>query len=488
MNKVALIYGNDNYPESPLKNPVNDAESVKEKLTNLGFHCIVRTNAKVKEMDEGLTDFAEQLDNSDVALFFFAGHGMQIDGMNYLTAIDTKFQSEADAKYSSLPLNKVIETMEDGHNQTSIIILDACRNNPYERRWRGGVGTRGLAPVYAPKGMIVAYATSPGQVASDGTGENGAYTQAFLQHISTQDITIEDFFKRVRNSLSSSTRGRQISWEHTSLMGDFYFNYSMVTDDLITEYSAEAFADESFRLLSAGPLHGIINSLKSHDWYKQNPAITKLNGIDLNKSLKDDLFVLGRNIYQAACGSANSAINFLDNLDTHFSGMEEKTFFHILNGMLYEIYFDNQGRKRELGKTDMIDQVFSLEDKELYSSSFDFIQQALKPYFKELFYIPGKGKDVCVDITTQEMDDGKRAISGLFYEGDNILYDEKGESYFDPLKDDYLTIKSREEINELLSQSLITPSYHLKLNYVDLSDPTTSLLFPFQPKVMRFSK
>ena len=176
-------------------------------------------------MDEALKDFASELSGAEVGLFFFAGHAMQISGENFLTAIDTDFDSETDAKYSSLRLNKVIEVLEKGDNATSVIILDACRNNPYERRWRGGEHL-GLAPVYAPKGTIIAYATSPGQTASDGDNKNGAFTSVLLTHIDNQNLTIEDLFKRVRNTLSAMTSGKQTSWEHTSLMGDFFFNPS----------------------------------------------------------------------------------------------------------------------------------------------------------------------------------------------------------------------------------------------------------------------
>lgn len=266
MNKIALIIGNAAYPESQLANPVNDANAIGEKLKRLGFETILRTDATNKVMEEALADFASNLATRDVALFFFAGHGMQIDGRNYLTAINTNFDREIDAKYSSIPLDKVIETMEKGSNKTDIIILDACRTNPYERRWRG-VDSRGLAPVYAPKGMIIGYATSPGQVAYDGDGHNGAYTDALLRHVSTPDITIEDLFKRVRNTLSSSTRGRQISWEHTSLMGDFYFNYSFVTEELVAEYGENAIADADYQPTSGDKAREIIGGLKSHNWY-----------------------------------------------------------------------------------------------------------------------------------------------------------------------------------------------------------------------------
>lgn len=215
MIKKALCIGTAQYPEAPLKNPVNDATDLSRRLEALGFSCKLCLDGSHKSMNEALKDFTSELSGAEVGLFFFAGHGMQISGENYLTAIDTDFTSETEAKYSSLSLNKVIEVLEKGDNATSIIILDACRNNPYERRWRGGEFL-GLAPVYAPKGTIIAYATSPGQTASDGDNKNGAFTSALLNHVDNQNLTIEDLFKRVRNTLSAMTSGKQTSWEHTS--------------------------------------------------------------------------------------------------------------------------------------------------------------------------------------------------------------------------------------------------------------------------------
>lgn len=487
MNKIALIFGNGNYSEAPLRNPINDAESLRKKLEDLGFKCIAYTDAQIKLMEQGLAQFGSKLPESEVGLFFFAGHGMQIQGKNYLTAIDTNFENELDAKYSSLPLDKVIDVMESGSNRTSIIILDACRNNPYERRWRGGESL-GLAPVYAPKGMIIAYATSPGQVAFDGEGDNGAFTSSLLRHISTQDITIEDLFKKVRNSLSSSTKGKQISWEHTSLMGDFYFNNSVLTDELVTEYSDSALADGAYRPSSTSSIREIIQSLKSHNWYKQNSAMKELNAIDLASCKKDGLFVLGRNIYQAACGGSHLAIDFLEHLDTRLQDLDGSVSFHLLNGILYEIYFDSQGRKRETGKTEMIDAAMSIADDEHFSTSFQFIRNALRPYFKELFYIPGTSKDIYIDVATIPVEDGKRAISGVFFEGDNILYEESGESYFDPNEDDFLISRNIDQVNEMLSQWLITPSFQMRINYVDFDNQGSQLLVPFRMKIQRFSK
>src|SRR5208283_746218 len=143
---------------------------------------------------------------------------------------------------------------------TNIIILDACRNNPYERAWHRASGVRGLAPIYAPKGTLIAFATSPGQVASDGRGRNGAYTEALLRHIDTPDSSIEEMFKRVRNTLNAMTKQKQTSWEHTSLSGEFFFNLSLGTR--IDEYSDSALRDGLFVLSKNKSSHKLIQGLK----------------------------------------------------------------------------------------------------------------------------------------------------------------------------------------------------------------------------------
>jgi hypothetical protein len=487
MNKLALIIGNGIYPESPLKNPVNDAEAIKLKLDNLGFTCLLCKDATNQQMEEHLKDFGAYLSENEVGLFFFAGHGMQIQGKNYLTAINTNFDKEIDAKYSSLPLDKVIEVMEAGSNLTNIIILDACRNNPYERKWRG-TDSLGLAPVYAPKGMIIAYATSPGQYASDGRGQNGAYTSALLQHIAMQDITIEDLFKRVRNTLSSSTGGRQISWEHTSLMGDFYFNYSILTDELVSEYSINALADSENNGSPKSPLRKVITSLKSHDWDLQNPAIKKIPTIDLSLCEKDDLFLLGRNLYQTGCGPSFEAQAYFDNLPAKLSKIQSVAAFHILNGTLYEIYFDSNGRIRNRFKTERFEDVFSLEGDEHFASSFNFIRQALKPYMKQLFYLPGTLRNIVIDMTTEILEEDKRAVAGIFYEGENILYDEEGKSYFNPHEDRFLRTYTVQEIKAMLCKGLVIPKSQLTLNYIDKLGQGDPLLGPYEFNLQKYSK
>ena len=159
MNKrlAALVIGNARYTHvGPLANPTNDAGDIASILAARGFAAIRKTDCTHKDMDLALKSFKASLKNSDVGLFFFAGHGMQIDGENYLAAVDTDADSEIEAKHSCLPLNRVIDTMEKSGTATNIIILDACRDNPFERAWHRSGSTRGLAPVYAPKGTIIA--------------------------------------------------------------------------------------------------------------------------------------------------------------------------------------------------------------------------------------------------------------------------------------------------------------------------------------------
>ncbi|HDS8059538.1 TPA: caspase family protein, partial [Enterobacter hormaechei subsp. xiangfangensis] len=297
---TALVIGNASYPGQELKNSTNDAEDMYTALSEFGFSVIHLSNATQREIDEAVKSFRDNLNSNDIGLFYFAGHGMQINGENYITAVDTDFGTEIDAKYSSYPLNKVIEIMEKSGNKTNIIILDACRNNPYERAWHRTPAQRGLAPLFAPKGTIVAFATSPGEVAGDGVGRNGCYTEALLKHIKSPDIPIEEMFKRVRNSLAVLTKSKQTSWEHTSLSGDFFFNISLVSS--IGKYGKESIADNLFNVKAGIRLHGVITKLKSHDWYIQTPAARSIKTEDINQSDIDSVFVLGRNIYQAACG------------------------------------------------------------------------------------------------------------------------------------------------------------------------------------------
>lgn len=218
--RVALVIGNADYRTMPLTNPLNDARAVAEALTRLGFKVIRVENATQKQMFEGVRQFGDAL-KGGVGLFYYAGHGVQVKGRNYLLPVDAAIEREDEVAYKAFDVGLVLEKMEAAKNPLNIVILDACRNNPFARSSRSA--TTGLAQIDAPTGSIVAFATAPGAEAADGTGRNGLYTTYLLQYMATPGLTVEDVFKRTRVAVKQGSGGRQIPWESTSLEGDFYF-------------------------------------------------------------------------------------------------------------------------------------------------------------------------------------------------------------------------------------------------------------------------
>lgn len=222
--RLALIIGNSDYQHGgSLANPVNDARAMQKTLSGLGFDVIKRENCTQKELKIAMDDFGNRLDNYDVGLFFYAGHGVQVKGNNYLIPVDAKLNNEQDAEYDCVWADRVLAKMESAGSKANIVILDACRNNPFERSWRRSGSGKGLAFMNAPSGSLIAYATAPGNTASDGSGKNGLYTSALLKHISAEGLTIEEVFKRVRKTVMEQSNNKQTPWESTSLTGDFYF-------------------------------------------------------------------------------------------------------------------------------------------------------------------------------------------------------------------------------------------------------------------------
>nr|WP_248312820.1 caspase family protein [Bosea spartocytisi] len=346
--RAALVIGNANYTgpnTTKLRNPVRDASAIARRLKKYGFGLTQVADGVFADMRAALAQFQEAIEPGGVALVFFAGHGIQIDGENFLFACDTDASGENQAKYSSLSLDQVIDVLDRSKADTKIIILDACRENPFETAWHRSGATRGLASVFAPRGTIIAFATSPGQVALDGRSGNGVYTGALLQHIDTPDCPIETLFKRVRNAVAAETAGKQITWEHTSLAGDFYFNNS--AGSFVTTYQASSLADSLFVLDDGKKSHQIIRGLKSLDWYTQNPALDRLKSGLANTINDDNLFVLGRNIYQAANGGARAAEAFIRDFVDKTRGMKPDKVRALLDGMLFEIFFNSKGELRE---------------------------------------------------------------------------------------------------------------------------------------------
>ncbi|MEQ1636085.1 MAG: caspase domain-containing protein [Methylococcales bacterium] len=219
--RIALIIGNSDYLMSPLVNPVNDANAIADVLKAAGFKIIQHENMAQASMRRAIADFGRELASHDVGLFYYAGHGVQMNGRNYLIPIDAKIQYESDIEVESIDLAAVFSKMEGAGNRLNLVILDACRDNPFASNSRPL--NQGLAFTSAPSGTLIAYATAPGKVAEEGEGKNGVYTKFLVKHIGTPGLRIEDIFKQVRVDVKKATSDQQVPWESSSLEGDFYF-------------------------------------------------------------------------------------------------------------------------------------------------------------------------------------------------------------------------------------------------------------------------
>lgn len=219
--RYALVIGNSRYAASPLLNPGNDARGIAEHLKRSGFSVKLKLDSSRKEMQEAIQSFgAELAQHQGIGVFYFAGHGAQLAWRNYLIPVDAKINQLPDMQTQAVELNLLLDSLKKAGNPMNVVILDACRDNPFGAT---NLPQKGLSQVDAPPGTLLAYATSPGNVAADGAGKNGLYTENLLNEILTREAKIEDIFKRVRLQVRIKSQGLQIPWESTSLEEDFYF-------------------------------------------------------------------------------------------------------------------------------------------------------------------------------------------------------------------------------------------------------------------------
>jgi TPR repeat protein len=235
--RVGLVVGNGAYAEASaaLPNPPNDARAVAGALRGLGFEVIEAVDLDHGRLRATLAEFARQLEGAQAGLFFYAGHGLQIRGRNYLVPVDARLEREADAYVQALALDDVLRLMETTV-PIRLVLLDACRNNPFTRSLaraaasgaRGGpVVEPGLAKVEATAGTLIAYATAPDEVALDGTGPNSPFTAALVEHVGAPGLEARQVLTRVRSRVMAATNGEQVPWDSSSLTGDFYFNLTV---------------------------------------------------------------------------------------------------------------------------------------------------------------------------------------------------------------------------------------------------------------------
>jgi hypothetical protein len=222
--KTALVIGNSAYNSRPLDNPVNDARAIANKLRSLGFTVIHKENLKIKDIGPTLREFRSKISPGGEVLFFYAGHGLQVNGINYLPVVDADIQGEDDVPLNSINVNVVLTSMEESKAGVKLLFLDACRDNPFARSFRSSTGGDLGKIGSAPSGTLIHYATRPGSVAADGKkGGNGLYTEHLLKWLDVPNTPIEAMHKKVAFGVEQDSKGKQEPWSEGQLKGEFYF-------------------------------------------------------------------------------------------------------------------------------------------------------------------------------------------------------------------------------------------------------------------------
>lgn len=218
----ALVVGNRDYVVGRLKNPVNDARAMAAQLRGLQFQTTLVENLRRDDIGRVVDGFLASVQPGDDVLLFYAGHGLQIRGANYLPAVDAVIRGESDVPLNSIHLNVLLERLDEARAGVRLLLIDACRDNPYARSYRSGAV--GLARIdAAPAGTLIHFATRPGGVSADGDGEHGLYTKHLLQHLGTPELPVEQMLKRVASAVRRESGNAQLPWTEGSLDGDFYF-------------------------------------------------------------------------------------------------------------------------------------------------------------------------------------------------------------------------------------------------------------------------
>ena len=396
MKTLAVVTGNNNYFKgAELVNAVNDANALAESFKKLKYDVICKTNCSINDYIELLTELEAKIVDYDATIFYYAGHGFQLNGENYLTSIDCQVSipNKHHCSKTCITLTELLKIFKKNSNKINIVIIDACRKN-FER---GGIPS--FSSIHAPKGTLIAFSTSPNEGAKDfGIEGHSIYTGALLKYIGREWISVEELFKKVRKTVYNLTEGEQTPWEHTSLIGDFYFNTGQLIYSLELPYDVAEVKDSSF--IGAGDeFSSIVEDLKSCNWDRQNPAIQKFLSSPIENYNINQLFLIGRNFLQAS-SYAFAASNFFEYLAENLKPCSNNGENHLLNGILYEIYFDSHGafRKGNL-KLYFFEEIMELRKNDFYNESFKFIQNVLEPYRDVLHCIPNaESKMIDIDV------------------------------------------------------------------------------------------
>lgn len=468
----ALVIGNDHYEQMKpdLDNAVNDAKSIHDALQGLGFMMMPpAVDITTDDFDNLFNDFLSDLDKYEVAVLYYAGHGIEVEGKNYLVMTETPVGDLAiTTTRRSVDLQDCLAQMHKTGCKMVIIIIDACRNNPFEGNVRGW-GSVNLAPIFAPKGTLIAYSTSPGETASDfGMDGHSVYTGALLKHLQEEGLEVETFFKKVRSTVNAMTKGKKTSWEHTSLIGTFCFNSGKMIQVDELGYQISSVRDSDFDLNNPN-VGRIIGELKHYNWYAQNDAVTEFRKKKLSSLSPDELFVVGRNLLQAADGGSHSAQDFINDASLlakyTFSGEN-----HLLNGILFEIYFNSKGRFRFKDyKSGTLENLMKLCTHESLKCSFHFIEKVLNSFAGNLMFVPSEAPrqvDINVRIENgrinlwKDFEEEGDIIQSVQFEGYELLAEEEDNDVF-PFSSEWKVNKA--ELTSIICNGYAIPSSYLHL-------------------------
>ncbi len=461
---LAYVVGVNEYQQAnKLSNAVYDAKAIAAELKTLGFYVKESYDIDFMNFITEFGKFSRELSSFNVGLFYFAGHGVEFEGKNYLLLIDSAVANKTAIEHSTFDLQSIVNDMHSTGCKMNIQIIDACRNNPYGTG--RGIASTNLAPVFAPQGTLIAYSTSPGETAMDGgMGNNSIYTGALLQHMKTKGLQIEDFFKQVRTTVYSLTGGKQTSWEHTSLIGKFCFNAGMLIHSMSVGYPDEAIKYDNW------PVESHINQLKedllSGTFDKQRSALRKIKQINPKEYTREEIFLLGRLVMWAAfanCFECQAYVEKANEIAYYYTGKENPFF----DGMLFEMYFNHEGMfEYSDANIEYLDTFLKWIERKELACSFDFIEKVLKPFEQNLLFIPSRNTPmVAINIQVQSDnvsqswgDEGVERIISVKHDTTELLDSDTLPIYYGALGK-----MSFETLSSIISKAFCIPSSRLKI-------------------------
>lgn len=419
MKVLAICIGVDNAANfTKLDNAINDATSIEEVFKSFDYETILYKDISVPEFIDLHAKLEKELKNYDAFIFFYAGHGIEVDGENYLTTKETSQDQDTKAYYNreAIKLSEILDLEKTNLGITKIIIIDACRDNPRGVR---GVQAQEFAPIATPRGTLIAFSTTSGEKAADGGFENNsAYTGTLVQHLKSNiSIQAESLFKKVRQSVFSLTNGKKVTWEHTSLINEFFFQKPLPKG---TDFGyPNMYINDSAYDYSDHQIQDIIILFQTGNWYKQEEAINNFLSIPILNLSNNEKFLIGRWIVRSYANGTFRAQNLLTENVVRFlnSYRERNGENHLLNGMLIELYFNNSGQFRfasENLETSSI--LVDLRKIDFYKASFKYLNKILAYHSKELLYYPitaENNKPLIFDIVAKQEDnwlEGKQQL------------------------------------------------------------------------------